>query len=299
MPTRACCGIQPQFLTTLFESVMSSSSSLLDLDDLPEFRPFPTVATRVMAACDDPDSEASEVASIVKCDPAMAMRILSAANSSMYGFASEIVTIEQAIVVMGFRAAKNFVLSIAASAAFLDDSPANKAKCDLWQHSLACAAVARLVAQQVGVSPDEAFLASVVHDVGKLVFLDVVGEDYCALTSNIDSGRITAVEMDSFGVTHAELGERYACEWGLPGDIIDAIACHHEPESAVSADKLAGVICVANSIAISLGLGCRNEIDECVDDAVGRSPLEVDASMIQGISENARTEYEAICKVCA
>jgi len=278
---------------------MSSLVSSIDLDELPEFRPFPAVATRVMAACDDPNIEASQIAEIVQCDPMMAVRMLSVANSSMYGFSSAIATIEQAIVVVGFRAAKSLVLAIAASAVFEGGSKAKQAKSELWQHSLACAAVARLVAKQVGVCTEEAFLAAVVHDVGKLVFFEIDDEAYRSVTDNVCSSNVLAVESESFGITHAELGERYGGEWGLPCEIIDAIACHHEPDSAVSDGKLAGVICIANSIAISLRLGRNNVVDEDVDAAIGRSPFTLDQQTIQHISENAAMEYDAVRKTCA
>ena len=276
----------------------ASSANAIDLDNLPDFRPFPAVATRVMAAYDDPNFEPSQIAEIIKCDPTISMRMLSVANSPMYGFSNTITTIEQATVVMGFRAAKNLVMSIAASAVFDAEPSTREAAAQLWQHSLGCAAVARRIAKQVNVCPDEAFLAAVVHDVGKLILLDADQQAYLDATRNVDSSRITDVEMESFGLTHTDLGERYGAACGLPSEIIDAIACHHDPAAAETCGQLAGVICVANSMAISLGLGQQPQETESISAALTRSTFALDQSEIDNISEVAMLDYEALRDAC-
>lgn len=280
-----------------WEPKSMESTSPIQLDDLPEFRPFPTAATRVMAAFDDPNVEASDIAQIVQCDPAMALRLLSVANSSSFGFSSEIATVDQAIVVMGFRAAKSLIVAVAASAVFDGDSKNDRN--NLWQHSLACAAVSRIVANHVGVCPNEAFLAAIVHDVGKLVFHDIAKDAYVQATTSSSSSEITAIEQDLFGITHTELGERYASEWGLPCEIADAIACHHAPSMAIGNPQLAGVVCLANSIVRAEGLGSPYHDGENVPEAIERSLFQIDDDTVQHFIENGRTEYEDIRKACA
>ncbi len=280
---------------------MSASNSLLaTLEELPKLRPFPTVASRVMAACEDPNADPKDVSAIIQCDPSMAIRLLNVANSPAYGFSSEISTIDQAIVVLGFRSARNLVLSVAAADVFAGGETAKEARAKLWKHSLGCAAVARLLASQVGnVSPEEAFLAAILHDVGKLVFYDVADTDYLDVTQDVDSNSIINVETEAFGTNHQELGQRCADQWGLPLEIADAIAFHHMPEVAAPDDQLAGVICIANSLVLSLGLGGSQNDNEKPELALKRSSIAIGPDAIEEICERGRQEFETILKACS
>lgn len=280
---------------------MSTSNSLLaTIEELPELRPFPTVALRVMAACDDPNADPKEISDIIRCDPSMSIRLLRVANSSAYGFSNEISTIDQAIVLLGFRSARNLVLSVAIADVFAGGEAAREARDNLWAHSLGCAAVARVLASHLGnVSPEEAFLASIVHDIGKLVFYDVVGKDYLAATEDADSCSIVTLETEEFGTDHQQLGQRCADQWSLPIEITDAIACHHMPETAPQGDQLAGLVCVANSLAHSLGLGGSQNDDENPQLAFERSSIAIGNDAIEEICERARQEFETTLKTCS
>ena len=88
------------------------------LDELPELRPFPDVANRMLAACDDPDTNPATLCEIMRCDPAVSVRVLRVANSSMYGFPGEICSVDHAIVVLGFKAIRNLALSFSAGDLF-------------------------------------------------------------------------------------------------------------------------------------------------------------------------------------
>jgi putative nucleotidyltransferase with HDIG domain len=253
-----------------------------------------------MAACEDPDADPQEISAIIQCDPSMAIRLLHVANSSAYGFSSEISTIDQAIVVLGFRSARNLVLSVAAAEVFAGGETAKEARANLWEHSLGCAAAARLLAAQVGtVSPEEAFLAAIVHDVGKLIFYDFADADYLVATQNVDSSSIINVETEAFGTNHQELGQRCADQWGLPLEIADVIAFHHIPEAAAPGDQLTGLVCVANSLAHALGLGGSKDPHEDPAVALQRCSITIGSDALEEICQSVRQEFETIRQACS
>ena len=150
----------PLSATTINEALQSEST----------LRPFPAVASQILSICEDPNVRPRDLANTIQCDPAVSLQVLRIANSSMYGFAGEIRTVDHAIVVLGFRAVKNLAISAAAAGMFELGEVAKESRQRLWKHSLACASISGRLATRVDILASEAFLAGIVHDVGKLVF---------------------------------------------------------------------------------------------------------------------------------
>ena len=176
------------------------------LDRLSELQPFPAVASRVLATVEDPDCTAQDLSQIIQCDAGLAAHILRVANSSYYGFSGRIKTIDHCVVVLGFKAVRDLAISMASASVFQNGAEL-KARKQLWHHSLACGALShRLAAEATGVSPDEAFLGGILHDVGKLVLFEAVPEEYRALCAELDSKDVIEAEEEAFGISHEEIG---------------------------------------------------------------------------------------------
>ena len=152
LPQNSILPIRQEPTLTAHPECQSVSQAL---DKLPQLRPFPVVASRVLAVCNAEDADVMELAEVMQCDPAMSLRLLQIANSAKYGYCGSIATVEQAIVVLGFRAVRNLALSVSAQAVFNEGKTAGQARQKLWQHSLACAAVARQLAPHFSqISPE-------------------------------------------------------------------------------------------------------------------------------------------------
>lgn len=267
---------------------------MICLDKLPELRPFPTVATRLLTACDNPDVDPSEITEIIQCDPSYVVKLLKVANSSMFSTTNEVVTVDEAIVILGFRTIRNLIVGLSAGEVFGGNSPESKR---LWKHTLGCATVARVLAPHVDVKPDEAFLAGILHDIGKIVFFDMEEQEYIAATADANASNILEIENDTFGTTHHELGMRCAEEWGLPFDFNEAISCHHTPEEAVEAFELVGVTSIANCMSHQWGL-CGRAQEQDVEKIVERTELDVTRELLDSLHEPVLEELVAVQSMC-
>ena len=275
-------------------------SLIASLEELPQLRPFPVVASRVLAVCNSEDADVMEMAEVMQCDPAMSLRLLRIANSAQYGYSGEIATVEHAIVVLGFRAVRNLALSVSALSVFNEGESAQEARQQLWQHSLGCAAVARQLAPHVSrITPDEAFLAGIMHDVGKLVFFDVVPDDYAIVCQTADCQSIIEVEARSFGITHQDIGQRCGDEWELPAEINAAIGFHHTPQSAQDSEELVAVISVADYLAHAWQLDLDGQGEEDSLDEIPETGLKIDAELLEQIRQEAPAEFESLRQVCS
>ncbi len=268
------------------------------LEGQTELRPFPAVASQILSICDDPDVRPRDLTEVIQCDPAVALRLLRVANSSVYGFAGEIRSIDHAIVVLGFRTVRDLAVAAAAADMFADSDQADAARTKLWLHSLACGSVARALAGELAVAPGEAFLAGIVHDVGKLVFFDVLPQEYQEITREADSTTIFNAEEAAFGVSHPLLGQRCAEQWGLPAEIHAAIAHHHAPESTGQAADLVSLVCVADALAHGWQLGDDNGSEQEIDAAMERTGLSFTAAQLDDIRTQSVIDLETLQESC-
>jgi len=87
-----------------------------------------------------------------------------------------------------------------------------------WQHSLACAILARKLARSVGFEgPEKAYLAGLMHDIGFIVNLVVFPEQTRAAMEKAQGEAVFMgkVEHSDLGFTHCQSGELLARRWNL------------------------------------------------------------------------------------
>ncbi len=274
--------------------------SLLErLDEALELRPFPIAATRLITACNRADTTARDLSKIIQHDPALSFKLLQMANSPIYGFAGEIRSVEHATVVLGMRALRDLAISTGVADTFAKGNPESvDARKKLWLHSLACGTVTRALAKTIQMeSPDEAFLAGVVHDVGKLFFFDWKPKLYLEVSSKRQDSNTVLVESDAFGVTHTHVGQKCGQNWGLPDELNDAICFHHTPEDADFGGELVSIVSAANQLSHTWLAG-----DDDVESSkriLAASGFDLDDTEISDLYESAMTAIREIQRTFA
>jgi|SRR5579872_4690531 len=197
----------------------------------------PGVAQRILGLIRDPEFDMVEVAECLEHDPALSARILGVVNSSRYGLAHRIASIRHAAAFLGRRSLQLVTLSFSLVDSF-SRGPYRQMYLDYWRRALTVATVAHRIAERAGgVSGDEAYAAGLVTDIGVLALAQVVGEQYVGMYLKHPHGpELVAVEIQSLGFSHAELGARLLERWGLPESVCSAVAVHHE--SATGGDPI-------------------------------------------------------------
>lgn len=195
---------------------------------------LPDVAVRILALASDPNVTMARMAEVIALAPELAGRILRIVNSAFYGFPGEIRSIERATILMGLDSVKNVTIAASLTRAFQGRPlSASFAPRDLWMHSLAVAAAARLVALEVdrGLA-EEAFLAGLMHDIGVTAALQSDRQKMAAVVARMEAfptADILRVETEIFGATHQDLGAALLRGWKLPDTFCLTAASHHSP----------------------------------------------------------------------
>ena len=214
---------------------------------------LPLVASRLIEAVARPGTGSDEVARILALDPSLTARTLRLANSDFYGFPRKVGTVELAVVVLGSNTIRDLVLS-ASVLATLDERDGSFE--GLWNHSMASAVAARLLADHTRYRhAGEAYAAGLLHDIGKVVLRQTDSRRFQAVLALArEQGEpMETAELGLFGSSHAQVGAWLAERWGLPADLVEAIETHHRPEAACRNRALAALVHVADSLAERAG----------------------------------------------
>jgi len=207
------------------------------MDDLPI---LPNVISKVMKIIDNPYSNADHLTELISMDQSMTVKTLKLANSAYYGFPREIVTVTEAVVVLGFLTVRNLILTSTLYNIFVNDVQEEREfdRRKFWKHSVATAICARLLVSATAPGQkeeEEAFTLGILHDVGK-VFLDTNYHDRftAVMRENRKNKKepVYLVEKREFGIDHAEIGAMIIDKWNLPENFFEPIKFHHMPDKA-------------------------------------------------------------------
>src|SRR5467141_1383451 len=219
-------------------------------EDMVALPTLPLVASRLLESIANPESATSEeIGEVIALDPALTARTLKLANSDFYGFPRKVGTVDLAVVVLGPDTIRDLVLG---ASVFQTLDPTWRSLTGLWSHSLACGVAARAMADRCGYRLEsEAFAAGMLHDIGKVVLRQTCPARYDAATALAREQGISMIEAERgiLGSDHAEVGGWLAERWGLPGDLVEAIACHHRPEQARLNTELTSLVHIADWLA--------------------------------------------------
>lgn len=212
--------------------------------------PFPTVVMQFLDMARDEDLSFDVLIRLARNDPVILSGILSSANRLRHINA-------QPDIHDPFIAASliglNQVRRIVVTAALNKFATADKGARFLLDHSRAVAIVAQELAALCGVSPEKAYVAGILHDIGQLCFhiLDPLAFQNVYRQSATD-GKLIEREVAVFGVDHTQIGSALAEHWELPEDFVSAILTHHDDTIVTS--KLQAVVNLAESLSRALDI---------------------------------------------
>ncbi|MHC4400149.1 MAG: HDOD domain-containing protein [Planctomycetota bacterium] len=199
-------------------------------DHVAEISSLPHVAVRICDLVSDPKTRADDLAEVVRCDPSLAMRLMRTVNSAYYGMRQKVSDLKHAVAMVGFEEIRNLALTAYVAPLFQETSGHGPyTRKDLWNHMIAAGLVAQLIAKSCGrVSPHEAYLAGLLHDLGLILIDQRLHERFCQIVDALtDQTPACEVEARILGFDHAALGGYAVSKWNLPECLCAAVRDHH------------------------------------------------------------------------
>ena len=207
---------------------------------------LPDVAARIVAMCDDDDTEARDVQCALEQDPSLASNFLRIANSAMYASRDPIVSLKQAVSRLGLIATRGIALSASVRGRVFQVPGHEASVRAIWQHSVVAAAFAREIARSLRSNVEGAFLCALLHDVGRPIVLQAALAAPESVMRKPIPAALLASAMDDL---HAVVGGRAIRAWKLADWTAAAVEHHHRPERAAPFEDEARVTRLADLMA--------------------------------------------------
>lgn len=260
------------------------------------------------------DDYGARVGEIAGREPGLAGRLLSVANGAVLAPASQITTLRDALVRLGARRVSTLISSFAMMKVFV---PTTQAQRDLWRHAAQTAVAAQEIATASGwdVAPQTAYVAGLLHDVGRFV----QGEQAALDSARVEVAEwnaprsLIAAERERTGADHCALGWMAARVWRLPRALAEAVRFHHhhgplEGKVAPASEPLVRIVQQADCLSHLLLRDAARlaELDEaaridelaaqCVCPGWGLPPLgpEQLAERLAGVQERSAEQFSAL-----
>lgn len=228
--------------TQMLRQLLSSDRLALLVGEVGMLPSAPTAFQEILACLQNPAASLTDAAQIIGRDVAMTANIMKLVNSAFFGSRRAITTIDRAVAYLGMDTLGALVLGHGVFQSGVATGIDGFSLEQLWQHTEQTAAAARAIALSENLSgarADEAFLAAVLHDVGKVVFATKA-----AALPNETLDVVAQMEAH-----HAEVGAYLLGLWGFPNSIVEAVAFHHTPNRASEKGfGLSGIVHVADRL---------------------------------------------------
>jgi HD-like signal output (HDOD) protein len=213
-------------MTTLDATAAAHLDRILSGSQLPG---LPQSAIKVLEISRNPANGPGELALAIEADPGLATQVLKFVNSSYFGFSREISSVKSAITMIGMRTIKNFVLWNAIYSLVPNPRCGPFDVKSLWQDCVRRGLFARLVGRKLKLpDAEDLFVAGLLQDMAIPVLAKVLPSDYGQLLERRgeDNRRLSQLERERFGWTHADAAARLAIEWNLPGEFAELLRQH-------------------------------------------------------------------------
>ena len=268
---------------------------IAQVEDLPT---LPRTVLKITELVNDPKSSARDLARIITDDQVLAARLLRLVNSSFYGFPQRISTITGAIVLLGFDAIRNLLLTTSVFDLFPNRKNTRLIRQEqFWDHSLGCAVAAKVLGNHLRYDKvEELFVSGLLHDIGKIVEMIFLPAAFKEIVKRVKDENILmiAAEERILGYCHPEVGKLLAEKWNLPPKLTNVILHHHHPSEAGRFALEAAIVHLADILCRALNIGYGGDNKMPALDKTAWNSLRIKSEAIESLMAEIDKEFNEI-----
>jgi HD-like signal output (HDOD) protein/CheY-like chemotaxis protein len=225
---------------------------IMQAEDLPT---LPVVASKVLGLTTGSETSVREVANLIEKDVALSTKILQVINSPFYGFSRGIISVSEAVSLMGFNQVGDLALGLSVMGVFPHNYTFGFKFEEFWEHSISHAVAAVMSAARVKSEVAHSiFTTALLQDIGTCLLAQYMPLMYGVAMGVARERKVHMVvaENEVMGTNHAEVGAILAERWNLPPDMRIPIRHHHftelgdAPGSDVNNEELKAVVSLVN-----------------------------------------------------
>lgn len=207
---------------------------------------------------DDPSTNTDSLSKTIGKDQGLATKILSIANSPLYGLTRKVTTIEFAILIIGFQDIKNIVIALSMVESFKGKTDKYFNQKDFWIHSIVTANASRKIATDLGYRiGGEAFIAGLLHDLAIPVIHKYFHSSFIEIADTVKNKGIQYLEAEKecLGYNHREIASLLIEKWNLAETLKDNILYHHQPSESPKENIITAIVHLADYMTQKFKIG--------------------------------------------
>ncbi len=230
-------------------SLYNSNDILKKIQNVSSLPPIPKVLQEISQLFNSPGISAKKVELLVEKDPSLTLKVLSVANSPLYGLKRNVNTIGAAILILGMHEVKSIVTSVRLASTL-------KIKTDKYfdpdkflNHSMVVGMLTQRMSKDLGFNFDgDGFIAGMLHDMGILTIHEFFPKEFQEIVDYSIQNSTTFIEAENniLGLSHQEIGEFLTNKWSLPLVFSDALQFHHKPGYSKENNYLTSILHIAD-----------------------------------------------------
>jgi putative nucleotidyltransferase with HDIG domain len=243
----------------------------------------------VVVALEDPDVDLDDVARLIETDQGLTSQILRLANSAFYSGRGAVTRVTVALVMLGAVVTRSAVLA----SSLLD--PRQITVRGFMEHALGCSVAAGALARVTGLAePEDAAIAGLLHDLGKVVLWKEMPEAFAYVVARAESEQrsFREVEREVLGIDHADVAGWLVERWRFPATLAEPIAHHHAPTRALIAPNETAIVHVANTLVRAVGYGFGGDHRLPAIDPAAWKRLRLSPAMLDRVLDGFTTDLD-------
>ncbi len=220
---------------------------------------FPPLVLELQQMLSSDDARIDEISRKISSDQVLASQLLRVANSAFFSGLSKVTTINDAVMRLGTRQVMELVFLTTQQQQYQSkDTFITPFLPELWQHASMCAVGSKWLAEKLGFRKhaQEAFLAGLLHDIGKLFLLKVLETIHSSGKHRLDLSRTVLNEV--LETMHTTQGSALLQSWNLPEIYCDVVRRHHE-EGFSGNNVVLGIVRLVDTACYKLGIGSEQQ----------------------------------------
>jgi HD-like signal output (HDOD) protein len=246
-------------ITKEFQSLLESNEvarRIFHIDLLPLHL---HAAEVIESATQGGDTDFDELMDLLVRDPSAAAPILTAANTTPFGFGVKVDSLGLALSLLS----GDGVRSVLGGMEYQDyfDGEFGETYRSWWRRAQLAAEAAQRIAEATSSQRGEvARAAAVLSEIGRIALTMVVPESYLPLTSHAAGVELLDLERRLYHLDHAEAGYILARKWNLPGGICEPIRHARRQGDTMRSREVVNIVGLALLLADVHESGDRGKI---------------------------------------
>lgn len=220
--------------------------------------PVPKAIQEVLDLLNNPNTLNSQLSHVIATDQGLVTKILTIANSPLFGLQRKVTTIDFALLVLGHHELQNIISVLSVVESFKNKTDQYLDQKTFWLHSFLTGTASRRLAEDLDFSNEgEAFIAGFLHDVGLSIIHRFMHSNFLEIFELVKQQGMNyqEAELDILGMTHEQVGHSLFVKWNFPDMLCDAVLHHHNPEIATGDQTLSSIVHLADYMAYKFSNG--------------------------------------------